>query len=255
MASHQSETRPGDLPTLRLIRKPLHGRFSRQPSFMNMSARFGWCRRDFVASPVGNSPSAWRDCFHLEAVREMLAHACKTRKNPSSRWVLRITLLVLLALAPSGAMAGAVPLLSVHQLAMTAELIMVGRVGSLTSRWNMQGTQIVTRIEVEPEEIWKGSMPTDRPYFVQPGGRVGNRGSVLADAPSFAEHERVVLFLTRRREGELTVIALFQGKFTVEQDPASGPDMAVRRAPGSAQILDRMTLDALRSEVRAALGK
>lgn len=169
--------------------------------------------------------------------------------------MLCIPPLVLLSLAPSRATAGAVPLLSVHHLAMTAELIMVGRVVSLASRWNMQGTQIVTRIEVEPEEILKGSMPTDRPYFVQPGGRVGNHGSMLADAPSFAERERVVLFLTRRRDGELGVIALFQGKFTVEQDPAFGPDMAVRRAPGSAQILDRMTLDELRSEVRAVLGK
>ena len=194
-------------------------------------------------------------CRRLEAIRKMLARAFKTRKNPSPRWVLRIALLVLLSLAPSGAVAGAVRLLSVHQLARTAELIMVGRVVSLTSRWNMQGTQIVTRIEVQPEEILKGSMSTDRPYFVQPGGRVGNHGSVLADAPSFAEHERVVLFLTRRRDGELRVVALFQGKFTVEQDPAFGPDMAVRRAPGSAEILDRMTLDELRSEVQAALGK
>jgi hypothetical protein len=131
----------------------------------------------------------------------------------------------------------------------------VGRVVSLTSRWNTQGTQILTRIAVEPEEILKGSLPTDRPYVVQPGGRVGNHGSMLGDAPSFTEHERVVLFLTRRHDGELRVIALFQGKFTVEQDPAFGPDMAVRRAPGSVQILDRMTLDALRAEVRAALGE
>ena len=194
-------------------------------------------------------------CQRLEAVRKTLARAFKTRKNPKSRAGLCIPVLVFLLLAPTGATAGAVPLSSVHDLAMTAELIMLGRIVSLSSRWNRQGTQIVTRIDVEPEEILKGSMPVDRPYFVQPGGRAGSHGSMLADAPSFAERERVVLFLTRRRDGELRVIALFQGKFTVEQDPAFGPDVAVRRAPGSAQILDQMTLDELRSEVRAALSK
>jgi len=64
-----------------------------------------------------------------------------------------------------------------------------------------------------------------------------------------------VLFLVPRRNGQLGVVALFEGKYSVEREPSSGADMAIRRAPGSGQILDRVPLETLRSRVIAVLRK
>jgi len=145
--------------------------------------------------------------------------------------------------------------LSIDELSVNAKVIALGRIGAVTSSWNRERTRVFTRMDLQPEEILKGTPSGDPISFVQPGGLSGNAGSVVAEAPAFTKGERVVLFLVPRRDGQLAVMALFQGKFSVERDPTSGVDMAVRRAPGSGQTLDRITLEMLRSRVRGALGK
>ena len=145
--------------------------------------------------------------------------------------------------------------LSIEELAVHAEVIAVGKIVAVTSSWNAERTEIFTRVELQPEEMLKGAPAGDRVSFVQPGGRVGNLASAAAETPSFTEGERVVLFLVRRRNGQLGVMGLSAGKFSVERESSLGVDMAIRRAPGSEQILDRVTLEALRSRVRATLGK
>lgn len=154
----------------------------------------------------------------------------------------------------TGVSAG-VRLLSIEELAVHAKVIAVGKIVSVTSSWNAERAQILTRVGLQPEEMLKGAPAGDRIAFVQPGGGVGNLGSAAAETPSFTEGERVVLFLVPRRNGQLGVVALVEGKFSVEREPFLGVDMAVRRTPGSGQILDRGTLQTLRSRVHAALGK
>jgi hypothetical protein len=163
--------------------------------------------------------------------------------------------LLLAGLAVSTVVSAALKELSVGELARNAEVVAIGKIVAITSSWNRERTQISTRVDLEPEEVLKGVPSRDRISFVQPGGRVGSVGSVVPETPSFSDGERVVLFLTRRRDGQRVVIALFQGKFNIERDPTTSLDMAVRRAPGSGQILDRMTLDVLRSQILAAVGK
>ncbi len=46
-----------------------------------------------------------------------------------------------------------------------------------------------------------------------------------------------------------------QGKFSAERESFLMVGMAVRRAPSSGQILDRVTLETLRSRVLPAFGK
>jgi hypothetical protein len=145
--------------------------------------------------------------------------------------------------------------LSIEELAVNAKVIAVGTIVAVTSSWNTERTQIFTQVELQPEEMLKGPPAGDRISFVQLGGRVGNLGSAAAETPSFTEGERVVLFLVPRRNGQLGVMALSEGKFSVEREPSLGVDMAIRRTPGSGQILDRVTLATLRSRVLAALGK
>ena len=176
--------------------------------------------------------------------------------NVRTRWIICVRPILLLASVAfsSTVSAGARPL-SVEELAGDAKVIAVGKIAAVTSSWNTGGTQIFTRVALQPEEVLKGTPSGDRISFVYLGGRSGNLGSVVAETPSFTVGERVVLFLRPRRDGQLGVMALFQGKFSVERDPTSGVDMAVRRVPGSGDILDQMTLEMLRSRVLATLGK
>jgi hypothetical protein len=180
----------------------------------------------------------------------------RNRMNARPLRFLCVHVLLLCASAPIAPGVGAgVRQLSVEELAVHAEVIAVGTIVAVTSAWNTERTQISTRVELRPEEMLKGATPVDRISFVQLGGRVGNIGSAAAETPSFTEGERVVLFLARRRNGQLAVMALSEGKFNVEREPSVGVDMAIRRTPGSGQILERVTLETLRSRVRAALGR
>lgn len=175
--------------------------------------------------------------------------------TPRWRWAFFALALASLCVVGSPGAAGGASVLSVRELAANASFIVLGRVVTVANQWNSQRTRILTRIELDLEEVLKGTPATNRLSFAQPGGRVGNVGSLVGDTPRFKVGDRVALFLTSRRDGELGIIGLFQGKFDVERDTSSGLDVAVRRVPGSGETTDRITLDLLRSEVRAVLGK
>lgn len=171
------------------------------------------------------------------------------------RGICRTVPLVLVSAMFASALAGGPGLLTVRDLTRKADVVVLGTIAAVASHWNAARSQIFTRVELMPEELLKGTVLANSVYFVQPGGRVGDVGSVVAEAPSFTIGERVVVFLVARPDGDLGVIGLFQGKFTVERDDISGLALAVRRVPGSAQTTDRMTLDQLRAEVRTARGE
>jgi hypothetical protein len=82
---------------------------------------------------------------------------------------------------------------------------------------------------------------------------VGGVAATIADAPTFAAGERVLVFLTRRPDGALRVAHLYQGKFTIETDPTTSRPQAVRRAPDTRAVLDAVALDDALALVRAAL--
>jgi hypothetical protein len=162
---------------------------------------------------------------------------------------------MLASLAFPGRASAAVRPLSVEELTVDAKVIVIGKIAAVTSSWNRGRTQILTRVDLQPDDMLKGTPSGDRIAFVYLGGQSGNIGSVIAEAPSFTVGERVVLFLRPRRDGQLGLLALSQGKFSVERDLTSGVDMAVRRVPGSGDVLDQMPLQMLRSRVLVALGK
>jgi hypothetical protein len=139
--------------------------------------------------------------------------------------------------------------MSLRDLANTADLIVFGEVVVVAAEGDESRKRVLTRIELRILEVLKGPAAVPTVSFVIPGGKLGEMSSLVADAPTFGVGERVVVFLAPRRDGQRGVAALFQGKFSVERDPVTGQEMAVRRAPGSGGILDRMPLAVLRSEI------
>jgi hypothetical protein len=166
---------------------------------------------------------------------------------------LRTTVLVIAFALWAGVVAGAdadVPL-TVEDLARRAELVVLGEVTSVASEFHATRRQIVTRVDIRVGETLKGQAGPNPLQLRQPGGRVGEMSSEIAGAPRFVAGERVLLFLVRAADGSLAVAGLFQGKFALERD-AADRDVAVRRVPGSAEVLDRVSLEQVRATIAAA---
>jgi hypothetical protein len=138
--------------------------------------------------------------------------------------------------------------LTVEDLARRADLVVIGEVTSVASEFHATRSRIVTRVDVRVSETLKGKAGANPLQLRQPGGRVGEMTSEVAGAARFVAGERILLFLTRGSDGALGVVGLFQGKFALERDGGGG-DVAVRRVPGSAEVLDRAPLDQIRAAV------
>lgn len=179
----------------------------------------------------------------------MLPHSLPTVRTNLRLRVILWTVVMMLCTERPGVWAAAPRLMSVHDLTGAAELIILGEVSTVVSEWDEITRRIHTRIDLRVLEVLKGPAETARVSFVQPGGKDGEVSGIVADAPTFGVAERVVVFLAPMRNGQRGVVALYQGKFGVELDPVTGQEMAVRRAPGSGHILDRMPLAVFRSDI------
>lgn len=124
--------------------------------------------------------------------------------------------------------------LSTQDLGSQASLIVVGRVIEKRSYWNDDRTRIETEIQLQVEEMFKGS-PVDVVRVVQPGGVVDNV-RVMADGVAvWTVGEEVLLFLEPHRGGTHHVVGLNQGQFAVDRD--EGTDEAwVRAKSGSRKL-------------------
>jgi hypothetical protein len=142
--------------------------------------------------------------------------------------------------------------LSIRELTIAADTVVLGRVATAPSDRASPGTTLVTRIQLDVEQVLKGPA-ANVVTVVQPGGDAGGVVATVAGAPNFAPGERVLVFLSRRPDGDLRVAHLYQGKFSIEPDAATGGLRAVRREPDTRAVLDTVPLSDALALVRAAL--
>jgi hypothetical protein len=136
---------------------------------------------------------------------------------------------------------------ALEQLACCADLVVLGKVTRVTAAWNAAHTNILTRIELDVAEVFRGRVEAPL-AFTQLGGQVGDEISVIGGAARFQPGERVVVFLTRR-DGELRLADPILGKLTVARDRASGRDTVL--VPGTSPTA-QLDLDQVRTEIRRA---
>ncbi|MEW6297416.1 MAG: matrixin family metalloprotease [Thermodesulfobacteriota bacterium] len=182
------------------------------------------------------------------------------------------TLLLLLLLfcclsMPRAVQATTVVPVSDQDLTAQAAAIVVGRVGTIESRFDPVEKQILTYITLALDEILKGDLQPGELTLTQVGGSVGPVRSWIHGNPEFLRGEKVLLFLSRNPDGSARVLHLYQGKFSVFMDQDTGKEFAYRALPygvhelglhatGEEQALARqgfVAFDSLRHKIRALL--
>ncbi len=152
--------------------------------------------------------------------------------------------------------------LEVEELARNSTDVFHGQIVSTQTYWNAELTRIYTGVNVRISESFKGfARPGETVRVAQLGGEKDGFKTDYAGRPEFTAGESVVLFTTRTRNNELTVVGLKQGKMLVNGQSVirdfSGMVMMERSKSGKdAQLLKatsvQLTLSELRRRVRGA---
>jgi len=127
------------------------------------------------------------------------------------------------------------------ELAQESQLVVDGKVSSVSSYWNADHSKIFTEAVVSVGSTYKGgSTPTVR--VVQLGGVVDNVRMTAHGALQWKKGEEVLLFLEPSVPGAFQIAGFSQGKYLIERDPRTGkafvkhalpPDGGDAKAPAS----------------------
>jgi hypothetical protein len=177
---------------------------------------------------------------------------------------LQLALLALVSGTAHRPQASVLRAMSLAELAGAAESIVVGSVRSVRCAWDDRHRTILSTIEVDVNEVWKGSVSSSQVVLVTTGGSVGDIEMSGQGMPTFAVGEKSLLFL--RGTPRLQVVGMSQGKRTLVWDGATSQwlaqapsrDGVVELGPGAklrqAQRQPVVPLTELREQVKRALG-
>ena len=107
--------------------------------------------------------------------------------------------------------------IAVETLAARADWILQGTVLSISCQKDVDG-RIFTKVELQVEEAWKGTVISNRFTIVHGGGVVGDEQTAVSGQVEFKIGEEVVVYLVRNPRGDGVCIGLSQGKFKVARD-------------------------------------
>jgi len=116
---------------------------------------------------------------------------------------------------PSRSSGGLVEKLTIDELAVRADSILIGEVTDSTCYQEGEGN-IYTQVTLSVEQTIKGETEEEVVIRVA-GGEVNGQVLWVEDAPSFQLGERVVVFL-EEDDGVFGVVGWFQGKFSIDKN-------------------------------------
>ena len=111
-----------------------------------------------------------------------------------------------------------------------ANAAVAGTVTGIEVRWNDDHTQIHSYVTLDLDQVVAGEVLPDPLVLDEIGGRVGRRIEVVEGAPVYLPGERVFVFV-EKVDGIFRTLGFYQGKYTLEVDPASGKERFVQRVP------------------------
>ncbi len=168
-------------------------------------------------------------------------------------WTLTLPLVAaLLLVGPAPAAASSGPRWSPEQLTDFSAAVVTGRVATVATATDASGG-IYTYVTVDVSEVLKGSIPGAQIVLKQAGGIVGGLGLSVSGQATFSAGQEVLVFAeVRPRDSALYTTALWQGKWALEFDAATGSRVAVQRddsiRAGSTEMA-RLDFGAMRESV------
>jgi hypothetical protein len=175
--------------------------------------------------------------------------------------MLHRSLLALLLAGP--ALASTAIQMDLPALTRAASDVVRARVTGTRSAWTEDHRRIVTLVEMDVLETWKGA-PKTRLTVLQLGGEIDGIGQAVSGVASLEPGQEVVVFI--ERQGPVhRVVGLAQGVYRVERQTAAEGARAVPAAldglelvtppGGPLQPRRALPLTGLRDEVRKAAGR
>jgi hypothetical protein len=148
-------------------------------------------------------------------------------------------------------------------LIVEARAIVRGKVLSVTSQLDAEQDRVFTYVTLRVNEILKGQIVGRKITIKEPGGEVGNRGSLVFGTPRFARGEKVLLYLDTWADGSLRVHQMFLGRFSIVHEASTGKLVVTRNTPdigvdkmgqtASGPVTNMMELSRYTEMVRARL--
>ena len=173
--------------------------------------------------------------------------------------------------ASSDVQASLVMALDLKELVGRSDHIVVSDVVSIQAAWDAKHEHIMSTIQLNVVEAWKGpAKPATRLTVVQPGGTVGDITMVVFGLSQFKPGERSLIFLRGKMEAA-SVVGMAQGKRVLFRDSVTGrwmadgpdrsgalfmrPDASSPSAAAAAteNALRRRALDELHQDVRGIM--
>jgi hypothetical protein len=169
------------------------------------------------------------------------------RKGAISAGVLSWALSLIAASGPAAA--GHIPL-SVGNLAIASNAIVIGDVEGVAVGRDPATGGLYTYVTLQAREILKGSLTPGPIVIKQLGGQLDDEGLMVPGQARFAVGERVLVFLEARpRDRTLYTSGLWQGKWTLEFDATNNDWFAFKREPEAGRAAAWGLLSSLRQQV------
>lgn len=122
------------------------------------------------------------------------------------------------------------------ELIQKSSAIVVGTVTEIHSEFSVDGP-IVTHIDLDIEEVLKGSIERSEPLRItEDGGIVGEYFTAVSGSPSYWTGNRALIFLERRDDGSWRTWGMSLGKFDFVRD-GEGRTLAVRWARNADDVV------------------
>jgi len=122
-----------------------------------------------------------------------------------------------------------------EEMIVKARGIVKGKVVSVTSAFDDEHKSIYTYITLKVDQVLKGEITSRRIVLREPGGQVGEQGSLVFGVPRFTVGEHVLVYLGTWADGTLRVHQMMMGKFSILTDEA-GREVVSRSGPDSANV-------------------
>ena len=138
-------------------------------------------------------------------------------KNQKQFMHISFVLLLFILFAATPVVLALMQKISVEDLTKEADVIVIGDIKDVESRWSQGRTPINTYVTLSIENYIKGGEGQETLTIITQGGSKWGFTVLVEDAPDFTKNEKVLVFL-KKAGREFSVAGWAQGKYIVENE-------------------------------------